>query len=261
MYYSWPVEVPQAVLIFIHGLKSHAGWFLDAGQALAAKGIKTYAFDRRGSGMSQEPRGDIADYRTWIEDIDVVVEEAQKAYPQTPIHLLGHCFGAKLALAYGLAHPVKIKSLCLIAPPQKALKVDIQLSEKIMVAGYVLMGKNASVKVPISDDMFTDEPKYVQFIKDDPHKLEMMTTRFCWQIFRLDRWLDRHIKALKMPLLCLLAAHDDIVDIHRTRKRFYETLTMPQKKLEVFDCRHHLLFEPMRDKVLSRIERWICLGD
>lgn len=261
MYYSWPVESPKALLIFIHGLKSHAGWFLDSGQALAERGIKVYAFDRRGSGRSEEPPGDIPSYKIWLDDIDALVTEAQAQYPQTPIHILGHCFGAKLALGYGIGHQDKIESLCLIAPPQRALKVDIRPKEKIQVALSTLTRQHTQVKVPIADEMFTDDPKYLQFIKKDQLKLESMSTRFCLQILKMDHWLSRHLKTLQLPLLCLLAAHDDIVDVQRARSRFFEPLAMPIKKLEVYDCRHHLLFEPRRQEVLERIERWICLGD
>ena len=47
-YYSWEVGDPRGVLIFLHGLKSHAGWFLRTGGDLAELSVKAYVFDRRG---------------------------------------------------------------------------------------------------------------------------------------------------------------------------------------------------------------------
>src|SRR5579871_1195425 len=42
--YRWrPATLPSAIAVLIHGLQSHAGWFLDAGEHLAAHGLAVYA--------------------------------------------------------------------------------------------------------------------------------------------------------------------------------------------------------------------------
>jgi alpha-beta hydrolase superfamily lysophospholipase len=256
--YTWPSEKPRATVIFVHGLKSHAGWFMDAGHAFAERGIKIYAFDRRGSGLSQEARGDITHYRAWLDDIDAMVRLARSEYPNTPVHILGHCFGAKQALGYALLHQNSISSLSLIAPPQGALKVDISLFEKLKVGFHIISGKSFRVKVPIEDTIFTDEPNYVEFIKNDALRLQTMTTRFCVQVLKFDRWIAQHLSELKLPILCLMSEHDDIVDLNRFRNHFFNRLTTPKKEISLYDCRHHLLYEPHRLDVLNRIENWIC---
>jgi alpha-beta hydrolase superfamily lysophospholipase len=51
---------PWAVLIFLHGMASHAGWFGETATHLNQHGVAVYGPDRRGSGRSGGPRGHLA---------------------------------------------------------------------------------------------------------------------------------------------------------------------------------------------------------
>src|SRR4051794_21782947 len=105
-----PTGAPRGIVVLVHGLQSHAGWFLDAGVALAARGLAVYAPDRRGSGRSLSARGDIGDYRAWFEDLEEVVRAARADHSEAEVHLVGHCFGANLALGVVLRKQVAIAS-------------------------------------------------------------------------------------------------------------------------------------------------------
>src|SRR5260370_5986467 len=40
------------VLLILHGLGAHSGWFIDMGNTLASRGLTVYAMDHRGFGRS-----------------------------------------------------------------------------------------------------------------------------------------------------------------------------------------------------------------
>ena len=48
---------PSAVVVFLHGIASHAGWFAETAADLNRQGVEVYGLDRRGSGRSGGPRG------------------------------------------------------------------------------------------------------------------------------------------------------------------------------------------------------------
>jgi len=256
-YYTWPVGEVREVLVFVHGLKSHAGWFLETGAAFAEKGIKVYAFDRRGSGKSQTRRGHIEDYRFWLEDIGSVIDLARRENPGHIPHLLGHCFGAKLALAYTIGAQNSINSLTLIAPPQFSLKTNISFIEKCKVLMTLISGKEFTVCVPIRDDMFTRNPEKNRFIQEDMLRLQTMTTRFCLGVLKIDRIINKNLDKISIPTLILLARDDDVVDNRRITKKLLPRLGSPKKEIKIFDCYHHLFFEPYRKEVLENIVKWI----
>src|SRR5919197_4427905 len=43
---------PWAVVVFLHGIASHAGWFGETAAELSGRGVAVYGPDRRGSGRS-----------------------------------------------------------------------------------------------------------------------------------------------------------------------------------------------------------------
>jgi alpha-beta hydrolase superfamily lysophospholipase len=256
-YYTWKVADPKASIVFIHGLKSHSGWFLEACEEMAKRSIKVYSFDRRGSGRSTERRGHIADFRDWLKDIRAMTQLARQENEGKSPHLLGHCFGAKLALAFALSYPQEAKSLTLIAPPQFALKADITPFEKLKVLGTMLTGMEWEVEVPAKDEMFTKNPEKNLFIKADDLRLQNMTTTLCRETFKIDRWINKNLSQLTLPILVLLAKEDEIVDTNKIQRVLFKRLNGNQKAMETYDCYHDLFFEPFFERVIARIDRWV----
>ena len=64
---SW-VTGSSDVLLILHGLGAHSGWFIDVGDALAARGLTVYADDHRGFGRSEGLPAHIDIYSTFVED-------------------------------------------------------------------------------------------------------------------------------------------------------------------------------------------------
>ncbi len=62
-------------VVMTHGLQSHSGWFAQSAARMAAQGHPVYAVDRRGSGLSQGPRGDMKAFDEMIEDLLVVADD------------------------------------------------------------------------------------------------------------------------------------------------------------------------------------------
>src|SRR2546430_1629099 len=107
--YAWRPPSPKAALILVHGLQSHAQWFAECAETLFARGFAVYALDRRGSGSSPGVRGDIGLYTEWFEEVASVIRLARTEFPGVPAHLVGHCFGANLALGCALSRHVDIQ--------------------------------------------------------------------------------------------------------------------------------------------------------
>src|SRR6185437_14804766 len=101
----------QTTLLILHGLGAHSGWFIDMGNALAARGLNVWVVDHRGFGRSQGPHGHITDYRRYLEDIDTVVDAVRAAQPENKPVLLGHSMGGVFATHYAANHPQKLAGL------------------------------------------------------------------------------------------------------------------------------------------------------
>src|SRR5438270_1493393 len=89
---SWKTEGSD-VLLIMHGLGGHSGWYIDMGNVLSSHGINIYAMDHRGFGRSSGLAGHINDYHTYVKDIVLILNEIRTRHPQSKIYVLGHSMG------------------------------------------------------------------------------------------------------------------------------------------------------------------------
>jgi alpha-beta hydrolase superfamily lysophospholipase len=253
--YLWrPEKPPSASAILVHGLQSHAGWFFDAGERLTARGLAVYAPDRRGSGRSAAPRGDITSFRQWFSDLAEVVRLASREYPDTPVHLIGHCFGANIALGTALSGTAPIASIVMLTPGLYVLPT-YSLWDKLSIALSSTLAPATTFRVPQDDDLFTRDPAVLAWIRGDRLGARRVTARALVQIDRMLADLRSHLASLSAPTLVLEAAHDRLSDNVRNRSLLNAVLG-ERCAWATFDAEHFLLAEPCAGQVLDTIVRW-----
>jgi pimeloyl-ACP methyl ester carboxylesterase len=97
-HYSVSGPASGRAAIVIHGSSGSSGTSIHAlSQALAARGIETWATDIRGHGTSGT-RGDIGYVGQLEDDLDDFVAVVRKSAPSLPITLIGHSAGGGFAL-------------------------------------------------------------------------------------------------------------------------------------------------------------------
>jgi alpha-beta hydrolase superfamily lysophospholipase len=249
-----PPRAATGVAILIHGLQSHAGWFLAAGERLAAHGLAVYAPDRRGSGRSAAPRGNIHDFRHWLADLAEVVALATSECPGAGVHLVGHCFGANIALAAELSGAVAAESIVMLTPGLFVLPTYSTWT-KLQIALAGLLAPATTFRVPQDDDLFSRDPDVLAWIVRDTLGSRRVTARTLMQINRMLRDIRAGLPSLTVPTLVLEAARDRLSDNARNRKVLTETLGS-SCVWQTFDAEHFLLAEPCADDVLDAIVRW-----
>ena len=99
-----------APLVLLHGNGSMIQDFESSGLLdEAAKTYRVIAFDRPGYGHSRRPRRTL-----WSPDAQAdLIHKALQALDATPSIVLGHSWGASVAVAMGLRHPGSVKALVL----------------------------------------------------------------------------------------------------------------------------------------------------
>ena len=203
------------VLLYLHGIESHGGWFLWAARGLAERGCTTYLLDRRGSGLN---RGGQPNHDGDAESADVLLEDVRRFRAHEKLDsvvLVGLSWGGKLAVAAALDEPLGVRALVLVTPglvPQ----VDLPLRDKVRAIASLAGGGHASIELPISAEMFTRTPRWLNFIEHDPARLKAVTARFLLASRSIDRRLREDGADLNVPVLLLLASEDRIVDNERT---------------------------------------------
>jgi pimeloyl-ACP methyl ester carboxylesterase len=108
-------------VVMLHGLfvGSMASWYFTAAPALA-KSHRVLLYDLRGHGKSERARTGY-DVQTMTADLEAVVDAFAA---DEKITLVGHSYGAVVALHFALSHPEKMQKLVLVDAPLPPSRLD-----------------------------------------------------------------------------------------------------------------------------------------
>lgn len=247
---------PSAVVVFLHGIASHAGWFAETAADLNRQGVEVYGHDRRGSGRSGGPRGHLDRYERALDDVEQQVRLVATDHPGAPVFLAASSWAAKLAVVYAAQRPVPLSGLLLLGPGLFP-RVNLSPWRRIVVVAGHLVRPMARLPIPLTPELYTANPPYVDFIRGDRLRLLEATTRFFWETARLDRQRGRASARLSLPLLVLQGEDDKMMDVAKTR-RWFSRLGVEDKTYVAYPGAGHTLdFEPDRTRYLADMLNWL----
>lgn len=247
-------------LIMSHGLQSHSGWFAQSAAFIAGLGHPVYSMDRRGSGLSRAPRGDLKDFLIMIEDIHTVANFVKKRHAKDQIYILGHCFGAIPAVAYACEYPDNVKGLILTTPAIYT-KTEPSLFWKIRILITPSGRGNFMVPNPLETSQFTELKEYEEFIMNDTLSLKAATGDFYYQVHRTRKFIHKNIAKITMPVFMGIAGEDPICDNQRNLTFFQKIPATDNTLIEYNDARHILEFSSEKEKYFDDLAYWLKRRD
>lgn len=101
------------VVVLLHGFPQRATCWTAVAGRLNTAGLRTLALDQRGYSPGARPRG-LAPYRMrhLVDDVRALIDAVG---PATPVHLVGHDWGALVAWGLASAHPHLVSSLTAVS--------------------------------------------------------------------------------------------------------------------------------------------------
>jgi acylglycerol lipase len=242
-------------VIFLHGSRSHSGWYRETAAHLGRHGYTVYLPDRRGSGLNPPPRGYFRDRRQLIDDLRRLVAVSRERESELPTFLVGVCWGAKTALAYALEMQRELAGLVLVCPAIKTV-VDLTPLEKLQVLVAQIVAPRHQIRLPLTPEMFTANPDYLQFIREDSLSLDTASARFFWETFLWDRSLPTRYD-LRLPLLVAQSGRDPIVDEPAVRQWFDRVASRNKRYMYYPTFGHTLDFEEDRQRYWDDLVAWL----
>src|SRR5215217_5109553 len=257
-YFRWRSRQspPSAIVVFLHGIASHAGWFAETAADLNRQGVEVYGLDRRGSGRSGGPCGHLDRYERALDDVEQLVRLVASDHPGAPVFLAASSWAAKLGVVYASQRPAPLSGLLLLGPGLFP-RVNLSPRRRIVVVAGHLVRPMARLPIPLTPELYTANPPYLDFIRSDPLRLLEATTQFFWETARLDRRRRRDSAKLELPLLLLQGEVDQMMDVAGTR-RWFESLGVEDKTYRAYAGAGHTLdFEPDRRRYLADMVGWL----
>lgn len=79
--------MPRGIIVALHGIQSHSGWYTWSSEKLAAAGYDVYFADRRGSGLNGLQRGHADHGQRLLSDVRQLIQLAQHEHTDTSLPL------------------------------------------------------------------------------------------------------------------------------------------------------------------------------
>lgn len=263
-YRRFPAQGDQkAEVVLIHGIQSHGGWYIHSCTRLAEEGFAVSFLDRRGSGLNEVGRGDCPSFRRLLEDIAEYINSLSRAPDngkpgdRLPLFLGGISWGGKLAIALERRHPGLVDGIFLLCPGFVP-KVYPSLGQRLKILFTRLFRPRKVFPIPLSEpDLFTANPRWQEFLRQDPLRLHQGTARLLVESARLDAYLRFVPKYVHVPVLLMLASEDRIIHNDRTRTYVRKFATTDQQVFEYPGAHHTLEFEPDPEIYLKDLAGWL----
>lgn len=252
-----PDGAPRSVIVGLHGIQSHADWYNESSQRLAAAGHVVIFADRRGAGRNRLQRGHADSGMRLLHDVRQLYDRVSHEFPDCPVTLMGVSWGGKIAAAFAAKKLRPLHRLVLLYPGLCPRIRPNAWQRFLLWFARTHDLRHKPVPIPLSDPtLFTDNPDAQQMIRTDPLALHQVTSGFINAGFELDRILRTTTNMLPRTLVAL-AGKDRIIDNAAT-KELLSQLTFESLNLTEYpDARHTLEFEPNRDQIFDELIEWL----
>lgn len=251
---SWVTD--SSVLLILHGLGAHSGWFIDMAGTLAKLGLTVYAGDHRGFGHSEGLPGHIDNYNTYIEDCHALVTEIRRRHPGRNIFVLGHSMGGIFTTHLAAKYGQELAGIIYLNPwVEDASHLSLGTSLAILVGG--LFKSKRYHQVAGGTEVMTTRQEAIDMLNADPYWRRKQTASFLFQIQLMRMAVLKLAKQITLPALILQAGHDKAILIAGTRK-LYNALGSRDKTWKGYEeFSHDSEFEEEHSRMDSDIAEWI----
>jgi acylglycerol lipase len=249
-----PVVSPRAVICLVHGLGEHTSRYAHVAEAFGKEGFVLFGADLRGHGRSGGVRGHISSINDFMNDIDMLLEQARTRYPGLPIILYGHSLGGILVLHYGLKRKPDVKG---VIATSSGLRTALEKQPlKIFMAKMLgaIMPTTTLVSGLDTKGLSHDESVEKAYLSD-PLTHDKVSLGFGKIMLGVTQWTLENAGDFPVPLLLLHGKGDEIA--YYSGSVEFSSQLKDRCTLVLWDEAYHELHnEPEKMEVFKTMTMW-----
>jgi len=252
---AWPRPCAKITFAVAHGLGEHAGRYKDFAEAMAKRGMSTFALDLRGHGQSDGQRGHVDAWSQWTDDISAFVTEVERQVDGEVVPL-GHSFGGAAMLSTVIAGKLPHSKRFIVSSP--ALKAKVVVPQWKMNLGE--MASRVMPRLAMSNEVdagtLSRIPQVVDAYRSDPLVHSKISSRLFTEWQRATQEVLAHAGEIKLPFLILAGTEDKLIDPAGSEELHKQAPTASE--LQLLPDRYHEPFNDVgSDEVFDIIDRWL----
>ncbi|RTL56076.1 MAG: alpha/beta hydrolase [Sphingobacteriales bacterium] len=252
---TWlPEENPRGVVVIVHGLNSHSGYYQWVADQFTTINYAVYALDLEGRGQSEGERFYVKSIYDYVNEVDQLVDIAKATYQSLPIFVLGHSAGGVIACLYALEHQNKISGLICESFAYQVPAPDFALT---VLKGLSHLAPHLHT-IKLKNEDFSRDTSVVEAMNNDSliaH--ESQPSKTMEQLVIADERLKKEFPLITLPVLILHGTNDKATK-YSGSQFFYDNAGTSDKTLKLYEGHYHdLLNDIDKEKVMADIQEWI----
>lgn len=250
-----PEAQPKAVVCLVHGLGEHSGRYAHLAEYLNQAGFAMLSFDLRGHGRSGGKRGHTPSFEAFMQDMDLLLAEAQNRYPEHPCFLYGHSLGGILVLNYGLRRQPSLAGVVATSPGLRtALEQQAAKVRLAKILGVLL--PELSMPTGLDASGLSHDPEVKKRYLEDPLVHGVATLNMAKTTLAAIQWAFEHAHEWRLPLLLMHGSQDPIAFL-RGSQEFAEKAG-DRATLKVWEGMYHETHNEVdKDQVFAYLLGWL----
>jgi len=252
---TWvPADNSRGVVVIVHGLNSHSGYYQWVADQFTALNYAVYALDLQGRGNSEGERFYVQSIYDYVNDVDQLVDIAKAAHKNLPVFILGHSAGGVIACLYTLEFQGKLNGLICESFAYQVPAPDFALA---ILKGLSHVAPHLHT-IKLKNEDFSRNPSVVDFMNNDPLITnESQPSKTMEQLVIADERLKKEFSLIKLPVLILHGTKDKATK-YSGSQFFYDNAGASDKTLKLYEGHFHdLLNDTDKEKVMSDIQQWV----
>lgn len=259
-YRAWiPAEPARKALVIFHRGHEHSGRLADVVRDLHLRDIAVFAWDARGHGYSEGPRGYAPSFSCTARDADEFIRHISHTHgiQVEDMVVLGHSVGAVTVALWIHDYAPRVRAMVLVTPALR-VKLYVPFAKTALRVMQSLLGKRRMfVSSYVKGHLLTHDPEQARRYDEDPLISRRISVNVLLELHDAARRLIADAGAIRTPALVLAGGADWVVDL-RAEREFFDRLGSRVKRMHVFDGMYHdILHEKDRRSVLNEIRVFV----
>lgn len=259
-YRAWiPSEPTRKAVVLFHRGHEHSGRLEDVVRDLRLQGVAIFAWDARGHGRSDGPRGWAPSFSCTARDADEFMRHISYTHGYRPEDtiVLGHSVGAVTVAQWIHDYAPRIRAMILVTPALR-VKLYVPFARQALRLMKALLPKRAMfVSSYVKGHLLTHDAEQAQRYDEDPLISRRIAVNLLLELGDTSKRLIGDAGAIRTPALMLAGGSDWVVDLAAERE-FFARLGSTVKRMRIFDGMYHdILHERDRRVVLNDIRVFV----
>jgi alpha-beta hydrolase superfamily lysophospholipase len=247
-------DIAKAVICLVHGFGEHSSRYVHVAQMFTDNGFAVITYDHRGHGRSGGQKGHFASYDEFMNDVDILLKQADANFPGLPKILYGHSMGGNVVANFAIKRKPLVKGIILSSPFLKpaftppAIKLAVGRFMRNVIPSFSLpSGVDASA---ISRDK-----EVVEKYKNDPLVFDLISSKMGIELIEFGEEAVKNASQLSIPTLLFHGSGDQLTSFEKS-KEFAKNAGSIVTFHEFEGWYHETHNEPEKEKVFELMLNW-----